>query len=161
MNDGIPLHVSHFIRDDTPSVVGQPDFEQRNETREPSATPSSGSADIETWAPESPYDIPGELVLAKEKRSNTQYWPAKLMRYFPPSKRGAKARYEVLFYDGKVMRLPDDSDMFFNEVHPNFKNCRVRAGLILIIPGLILLHSWARMNTTMASTKARKTSRQT
>ncbi|KAI0345095.1 hypothetical protein BDW22DRAFT_1353961 [Trametopsis cervina] len=125
MNDGIPLHVSHFIRDDTPSVVGQPDFEQRNETREPSATPSSGSADIETWAPESPYDIPGELVLAKEKRSNTQYWPAKLMRYFPPSKRGAKARYEVLFYDGKVMRLPDDSDMFFNEVHPNFKNCRL------------------------------------
>lgn len=118
MNDGFPLRMTLFLSDNP----------GRRKMYEAPVMPMNEASDMnESWEPEpSPYEIPGELVLAKEKRSYTQCWPAKLMRYIPPRARGEKAQYEVLFYDGKVKTLPDDSDMFFNEVHPNFKSCRVR-----------------------------------
>ncbi|KAI0693328.1 hypothetical protein BC835DRAFT_1082750 [Cytidiella melzeri] len=125
MNDGLPLTLSLRIRGDTPEVLPLSTTPRHLVVRQPSISPSGDYSDPEDlWEPEeSPYEIPGELVLAKEKRTFTQYWPAKLMSYIPPRKRGENARYKVLFYDGKVKTLADNSDMFYNEVHPKFKAC--------------------------------------
>ena len=126
MNEGFPLTLSQWVRDDSPEATLLPS-KLRPTSRQASISLLSELDDTdEFWeAPESPYEIPGELVLAREKRSYTQYWPAKLMRYIPPTARGDKAQYEVLFFDGKVKKLLDDSDMFYNEAHPNFKSCVV------------------------------------
>jgi hypothetical protein len=72
------------------------------------------------------YDIPGELVLAKERKKDTQYWPAKIMRYHPPSSASDKPLYEVLFFDGTVKKLRDDTDMFYTEAQEGFRTCKVR-----------------------------------
>lgn len=127
MNDGLPLTLTLLVRDDSPEFSLHP-IRGEDSSRRATTSPLSEPDDADDlWEPPvSPYEIPGELVLARERRSSTQYWPAKLMRYIPPRARGQKARYEVLFFDGTVKKLLDDSDMFFNEVHPNFKSCLVR-----------------------------------
>ena len=76
------------------------------------------------------YEIPGELILAKERKKDTQYWPAKIMRYHAPSRPSEKPLYEVLFFDGMVKKLPDDGDMFFTEGQAGFHACKVRKGVV-------------------------------
>lgn len=128
-NDGFPLSIALFVKDDDESADPSSGTARAvKPAQQASPTPSAELTEASNFwePPESPYEVPGELVLAREKRAYTQWWPAKLMRYLPPQHRGEKALYEVLFYDGKVKKLPDDSDMFYNEVHPNFKSCSVR-----------------------------------
>lgn len=101
-NDGFPLSISLFVKDDSPEASSGLSRVAKPVPRA-SPTPSvepSGPDDL--WEPTmSPYEVPGELVLAREKRTFTQWWPAKLMRRVPPRRRGEKALYEVLFFDGK------------------------------------------------------------
>ncbi|KAI0093757.1 hypothetical protein BDY19DRAFT_989301 [Irpex rosettiformis] len=126
MNDGLPLTLSLHVRNEIPDVNSFPDTSQHHSARQSSIGLFSHQSNFEDifWEPsESPYEIPGELVLAREKRTFTQYWPAKLMEYIPPQKRGEKAQYQVLFYDGKMKKLSEDSDMFYHVSHPNFKSC--------------------------------------
>ena len=133
MNDGLPLTLSLHVRSDSPDVNEIPRLDS---ARQSSIALSSAHSTAEDsfWEPdESPYEIPGELVLAREKRTFTQYWPAKLMEYIPARRRGEKALYQVLFYDGKVKKLPEDSDMFYNTSHPKFKSCVVRRMQICIL----------------------------
>jgi hypothetical protein len=127
MNDGLPLTLSLHVQDDTPEIVAlSPSSPQHAAHQSSVAVSTEYDESNEPWeSRESPYEIPGELVLAKEKRAFTQYWPAKLMAYIPPQYRGEKAQYQVLFYDGKVKTLPEDSDMFYNDTHPRFKTCLV------------------------------------
>lgn len=134
MNDGLPLTLTLRVRNDTPDATPQTQSSPPRGARQPSISLLSDLSEPDMlWEPsESPYDIPGELVLARERRTFTQYWPAKLMAYIPARNVGEKAQYQVLFYDGKVKKLPDDSDMFYNEVHPNFKSCLVRHAFVLM-----------------------------
>ncbi|KAK0211796.1 hypothetical protein IW262DRAFT_1414498 [Armillaria fumosa] len=53
-------------------------------------------------------DIPGELVLAREKADlNLSYWPGKVLEYVPPVSRNQKAgKYKVLYLDGATRTVP-------------------------------------------------------
>ncbi|KAH8106947.1 hypothetical protein BXZ70DRAFT_262674 [Cristinia sonorae] len=80
----------------------------------------------ESWAPPPAnfaYDIPGELILAKDKISSTQYWPAKIIEYVPPKHQKQRPRYKVLFFDHTVKDIPED--MFFTETQEGFATCKL------------------------------------
>ncbi|KAK0211213.1 hypothetical protein DFS33DRAFT_1298206 [Desarmillaria ectypa] len=67
--------------------------------------------DLESWevpGADPELDIPGELVLAREKADvQLSYWPAKVMEYVPPVSRNQKAgKYKVLYLDGVVRTIP-------------------------------------------------------
>ncbi|KZT70075.1 hypothetical protein DAEQUDRAFT_756501 [Daedalea quercina L-15889] len=116
-NEGLPVLLSsHFSRDASFSV------------KAPSA---SGGKPIEEiilsddddlpgprekrWRPpprDLNLEIPGELVLAKEKKMYTEYWPAKLLEYIPPTHPRQRPRYKALFYDGIIKNI--DADWFFS-----------------------------------------------
>ncbi|KAK0496855.1 hypothetical protein EDD18DRAFT_179699 [Armillaria luteobubalina] len=53
-------------------------------------------------------EIPGELVLAREKADlNLSYWPGKVLEYVPPVSRIQKAgKYKVLYLDGATRTIP-------------------------------------------------------
>ena len=69
------------------------------------------------------YDIPGELVLARDRVNATQYWPAKILEYIPPKHRKQKARYKVLFFDHTIKDITED--MFFTDTQDGFATCKV------------------------------------
>lgn len=48
---------------------------------------------------------PGDQCLARESRGNA-YWPAKVLEYHPPSKRGEEAQYKVVYLDYKEAMIP-------------------------------------------------------
>lgn len=48
---------------------------------------------------------PGDQCLARESRGNA-YWPAKVLEYHPPSKRGEEAQYKVVYLDYKKATIP-------------------------------------------------------
>lgn len=59
----------------------------------------------------------GDGVLAREKRGK-EYWPAKVLAYYPSSKWGEQAKYKVLYLDNQEAIIPrswiahQDSDDF-------------------------------------------------
>lgn len=120
-HDGMPLLLSRYFADSGP----------RHQRGPSSISMESSASDLEAKKPFRQahnwlYDIPGELVLARERRKDTQYWPAKLMKFLPPTKPGEKPLYEVLFFDGTVKKMPDNEDMFFTPMAEGFKSCQVR-----------------------------------
>ncbi|KAI0647452.1 hypothetical protein C8Q79DRAFT_628337 [Trametes meyenii] len=68
-------------------------------------------------------EIPGELVLAKEGRTKTQYWPAKLLAYIKPQNPRQRPKYKVLFFDGTILRL--EHDWFWTTTDDEFATCKL------------------------------------
>ncbi|KAI0672817.1 hypothetical protein C8Q78DRAFT_1144283 [Trametes maxima] len=68
-------------------------------------------------------EIPGELVLAKENRTKTQYWPAKLLAYIKPQNPRQRPKYKVIFFDGTVLRL--ERDWFWTTTDDEFATCKL------------------------------------
>ena len=75
------------------------------------------SPEHDDWTPpeaDDTLEIPGELVIARDKSKSNTYWPAKILAYIPPprpktkNRKGhAEGRYRVLFLDRserKIMR---------------------------------------------------------
>ncbi|KAH9917457.1 uncharacterized protein B0H18DRAFT_1034780 [Fomitopsis serialis] len=126
-NEGLPMLLSsHFSRDASfsvkaPSAGGSKAVEmilsddddlpmlQEKPWRPPPCDPS--------------LELPGELVLAKEKKPFTDYWPAKLLEYIPPTNPKQRPRYKAEFYDGMIKNI--DSDWFFTVEHKQFKSCKL------------------------------------
>ncbi|THH31120.1 hypothetical protein EUX98_g3076 [Antrodiella citrinella] len=69
------------------------------------------------------YDIPGELVLSKDKSKSTQFWPAKILEYVPPKNAKQKPRYKVLFFDHSIRDVTED--MFLSESQEGFGTCKL------------------------------------
>ena len=70
-------------------------------------------------------ELPGELVLAKEGKLRSQYWPAKLLEYIKPKRPNQRPKYKVLFFDGTVK--PIDADWFYSTTDDEFSTCTVRS----------------------------------
>lgn len=112
-NDGLPRFFMYDSDEDDSSMDVREDVEE------------------DPWIPPLPnfeYDIPGELVLSKDKANSTQYWPAKILEYVPPKHRKQKPRYKVLFFDHTVKDVTED--MFFTESHDAFGTCKVQCVLL-------------------------------
>lgn len=79
----------------------------------------------ERWSPPPPdydLDIPGELVLAKEKGT---FWPAKVLEYIPPVKRTQKqGKYRIRWLDMKERHLY--RSQFYTSAQDEFGTCKVR-----------------------------------
>ncbi|KAJ7481118.1 hypothetical protein B0H11DRAFT_2024308 [Mycena galericulata] len=90
---------------------------------EPEPEPSTAR-----WSPPLPdasLSIPGELVLAREKKHSTLYWPAKILEYCPPTKPTAERRYLVHWVDNTKTDVP--RDFFFVYEDEGFGTCRIGA----------------------------------
>lgn len=116
-NDGLPSTLSRFgsgvIFSDVPEV-------SRDKVHD------AIEIDDEEWQPlvySGPMEIPGELVLAKEKKASSDYWPAKVMAYFPPDKLTSQPKFELHYFDGVVKRV--SRDMFYTDSDTGFVECKV------------------------------------
>lgn len=117
-NDGFPRMVSYYL--------AQGSYDSSDEEQSSLDIPDTVNDDKE-WTPPPPnplYEIPGEPILAKESTSKTQFWPAKILDYVPPTNRFQKPKYRVLFFDGTVKNLT--ATMFYTEDDDGFKDCVVR-----------------------------------
>ena len=79
------------------------------------------------WEPppaDASLDIPGELVLGREKASKTSaYWPAKIKDYVPPTKRTEQGKYTVIWLDASEQNIP--RDWFYTTDEDGFALCTV------------------------------------
>ncbi len=79
------------------------------------------------WRAPSPnplLEIPGELILARESRTKTQYWPAKILAYIRPTQPLQKPKYKVVFFDGVIKHI--EPDWFWTTTDDEFTTCKVR-----------------------------------
>lgn len=124
-NDGVPLLLSRYVRDSQAEYgmfsISADELSGESDVELVSSPPvaRASSADL------SMYDLPGELVLAKERPKDSVYWPAKLMKISPSAGRKKNLVYEVLFFDGMVKRLEDNKDLFYCSFHGGFKTCKL------------------------------------
>lgn len=115
-NDGLPRFLSLFDPESKMSGPSDDELEAITHT----------AAEETLWVPPLPnpdFEIPGELVLAKEKKSSTQYWPAKIIEYVSPNQRNQKPRYKILFFDHTIKDVTED--MFYTEDQDGFATCKV------------------------------------
>lgn len=83
---------------------------------------------VERWSPPPADDtltIPGELILARESRAKTTYWPAKILQYIPPKKRSEDPKYLVEFLDEFKGSIP--RSLFHTTDDDQFATCIVRS----------------------------------
>jgi hypothetical protein len=75
--------------------------------------------------------IPGELVLSRESKTRTEYWPAQVLEYIAPKQgyRKTKPRYRILFLDGKQKSA--ERSWFFASYQEGFQTCKVRLDLLI------------------------------
>lgn len=86
-----------------------------------------GATYVDRWSPPLADDtltIPGELILAREGRRQTTYWPARILRYIPPKKRSQEPKYLVEYLDDTQMAIP--RDVFYTTDEDQFATCLVR-----------------------------------
>ncbi|KAH8117094.1 hypothetical protein DFH11DRAFT_1151960 [Phellopilus nigrolimitatus] len=87
---------------------------------------SLSETEKEPWSPPPPdthVSIPGELLLAKEKKSKRMFWPAKVMSYVPPESQKMRARYLVRFLDNTEYEIT--RDMFYTCEQEEFATCEM------------------------------------
>ncbi|KDR73692.1 hypothetical protein GALMADRAFT_251490 [Galerina marginata CBS 339.88] len=68
-------------------------------------------------------EIPGELVLSKDKTLGEWYWPARIETYTPPGKAKSKGTYGVLWLDGS--RGGVERPWFYVMTDPKFATCKL------------------------------------
>jgi hypothetical protein len=83
----------------------------------------------DSWKPpprDDDMEIPGELVLAREKAATTvSYWPGQLLAYIPPATRKQQAKYTVMWLDGTRQDIP--RSWFYRMEDDGFTVCKVSA----------------------------------
>lgn len=88
---------------------------------------------VKEWIEPEPDDslqIPGELVLAREKPSaNTDYWPAKLLE-FKTREGFSKGKYLVEYLDTTTKQIP--REWFFAPDNEGFASCKASCARCLI-----------------------------
>ena len=95
----------------------------------PSTRSSSPHIEVDWRAPppEETLQIPGEPVFAESQRRGRglkgYYWPAKIIRYVPPSSSREPQRYTVLFMDSFEEDLPRNK--FYTYTDDEFGTCKV------------------------------------
>ncbi|KDQ61241.1 hypothetical protein JAAARDRAFT_67601 [Jaapia argillacea MUCL 33604] len=83
----------------------------------------------ENWSPPLPdpsLQIPGELLLAKGKKTATEYWPAKILRYVPPkgpNDRNKEGLYELVYLSLEIKKVP--RSFFYTSDEPEFGTCKM------------------------------------
>jgi hypothetical protein len=78
------------------------------------------------WSPppaDDSLDIPGELLLARETKNSTVYWPARIIEYVPPEQRTETGGYLVEFLDSTQIVVP--RQLFFTSEEDGFTTCKV------------------------------------
>lgn len=85
------------------------------------------SDDEDFWEPppaDASLDIPGELVLGRDRASKTTaYWPAKIKNYIPPTKHTEQGKYTVIWLDSSEQHIP--RDWFYTTDEDGFALCMV------------------------------------
>ncbi|KAI0929257.1 hypothetical protein AcW1_006245 [Taiwanofungus camphoratus] len=127
-NDGLPMMLSNYVRNDSsPSARSDArDWTDGKEGASISDDDNLGEPHGKVWRAPScdpMYDIPGELVLAREQKSRKDHWPAQLQAYIKPTNRREKPKYKVLFYDGMTKLL--GPDMFYTTMDKDFGTCQL------------------------------------
>ncbi|EPQ57786.1 hypothetical protein GLOTRDRAFT_136657 [Gloeophyllum trabeum ATCC 11539] len=131
-NDGLPSASSLFAFagvSSFSSLLGSGPGRNHKKPKTPKskATPARPDPDEdERWSPPPPdalLEIPGELVLARESRNRTEYWPAKVMAYVPPAHRRAPPRYELQYLDQTTHRVT--RDLFYTCEERGFVDCKL------------------------------------
>ncbi|KAF9469412.1 hypothetical protein BDZ94DRAFT_1303884 [Collybia nuda] len=129
------LEFKYIPASPTKDAKGTPNGSQKEKTRrkseiflddETNAYLELGAIEVDRWSPPPADDtltIPGELILAREKRPNTTYWPARILQYVPPKKRSQEPKYLVEFLDGKKLYIP--RDIFYTTDEDSFATCEV------------------------------------
>ncbi|KAL1944776.1 hypothetical protein VTO73DRAFT_3206 [Trametes versicolor] len=109
---------------------GKGKAKRKGSESEVSLSDSDDNASPESWkhtwrAPSANplLEIPGELVLAREGRARTQYWPAKLLEYLKPKSEKQRPRYRALFFDGTVLQI--EPDWFWTTADDEFGTCKM------------------------------------
>ncbi|EMD38144.1 hypothetical protein CERSUDRAFT_72728 [Gelatoporia subvermispora B] len=129
-NDGLPAMLSAHIEygGGSNKGAGAPNgLPRHDKTQRGTVAPTGWEATIveeKPWRAPSAnfaYELPGELVLAKEKRANTDYWPAQLLEYVKPRNPKEKPKYRVGFYDGTTKVL--EEGMFYATSDDGFRTC--------------------------------------
>lgn len=81
----------------------------------------------DAWKPpplDEEMDIPGELVLARDKASTTvSYWPGQLLAYIPPATRKQEPKFTVMWLDGMTQNIP--RSWFYRMEDDGFTVCKV------------------------------------
>ncbi|KAF8163660.1 hypothetical protein B0H34DRAFT_795339 [Crassisporium funariophilum] len=69
-------------------------------------------------------EMPGELVLARDKASkNVDYWPAQITDYIPPANRRQQAKFTVTWLDTSTSNIP--RDWFYRTHEDGFALCKL------------------------------------
>ncbi|SJL12169.1 uncharacterized protein ARMOST_15590 [Armillaria ostoyae] len=109
-DDNLPeIAFALSVRSTHASAPGSPS--RRKKQTWTSISDTDEAEDLELWdvpSADPELDIPGELVLAREKADlNLSYWPGKVLEYVPPVSRNQKAgKYKVLYLDGTTRTIP-------------------------------------------------------
>ena len=81
----------------------------------------------DSWEPpplDDGIDIPGELVLARDKASTTvSYWPGRLQAYIPPATSKQQAKFTIMWLDGTTQDIP--RTWFYRVEEDGFASCKV------------------------------------
>lgn len=139
MNDGLPSSISAIIsqvknasnsqRSDKNKVIAveSRSFVNIGRRRSDATVSRAKEQEREVWSPPPPdpqIEIPGELVLAKEKKKKLDYWPAQVLGYISPEIPEQAAKYHIKFLDN--VELAVTRDMFYIFEQDEFATCKVR-----------------------------------
>jgi hypothetical protein len=121
----------HFDAISSTTAVATPAVDSRNikgKNKEKGKRKRACESDDEGfWEPSPPdvgLDIPGELVLGRERASKTSaYWPAKIKDYVPPTKRTEQGKYTVVWLDASEQNIP--RGWFYTTDEDGFALCTV------------------------------------
>lgn len=72
--------------------------------------------------PDPTLEIPGELLLAREKADSLTHWPAKLLAYVQPQRKHQRPKYQVEFLDKSIKTI--SRDWFFTSEQEGFATCK-------------------------------------
>jgi hypothetical protein len=85
-----------------PSASSSTTGQKATQPKRRSLTPKSPTPEADILL-----EIPGEPIYAKEKEKATEFWPAKILEFVPPTGKNQKqGKYKIVFFDGKEKVIP-------------------------------------------------------
>ena len=82
-------------------------------------------------------DLPGELVLARDKAATTvSYWPGKLLASIPPATRKQPRKFTIMWLDGTTQDIP--RSWFYRVEDDGFAVCKVSTIRCIAVAVLLL-----------------------